>query len=59
MRIELSEPQQKEIVIRELRRQLESILSQTGLSYVSFEIIPVNEIRPDPKTGKKALIVRQ
>lgn len=59
MRIELSEPQQKEIVILELRRQLESILSQTGLSYVSFEIIPVNEIRPDPKTGKKALIVRQ
>ena len=41
----------------ELRRQLGSILLEKGLSYLTFSIHFVEEICPDPSTGKKRLIL--
>ena len=47
----------REGIERELRRQLGSILLEKGLSYLTFSIRFVEEIRPDPATGKKRLIL--
>jgi len=46
-----------ENIERELRRQLGSILLEKGLSYLTFSIRFVEEIRPDPATGKKRLVL--
>ena len=42
---------------RELERQLAAILLEKGLSYVSFRVAFAAEIRLDPRTGKKPLIL--
>lgn len=42
---------------RELRRQLGAILLEKGLSSLTFSIRFVEEIRPDPATGKKRLVL--
>ena len=47
----------REGIERELRRQLGSILLEKGLSYLTFSIRFVEEIRPDPATGKKRLVL--
>ncbi len=47
----------REGIKRELRRQLGEILLEKGLSYLTFAIRFVEEIRPDPATGKKRLIL--
>ena len=47
----------REQIERELRRQLGDILLEKGLSYLTFSICFVEEIRPDPATGKKRLIL--
>ena len=46
-----------ENIERELRRQLGSILLEKGLSYLTFSVRFVEEIRPDPATGKKRLVL--
>lgn len=47
----------REQIQRELRRQLGGILLEKGLSYLAFSIRFVEEIRPDPATGKKRLVL--
>ena len=47
----------RESIERELRRQLGGILLEKGLSYLTFSIRFVEEIRPDPATGKKRLVL--
>lgn len=42
---------------RELRRQVGEILLEKGLSRIAFSIRFVEEIRPDPFTGKKRLVL--
>lgn len=42
---------------RELRRQLGGILLKKDLSYLNFSIRFVDEILPDPNTGKKRLVL--
>ncbi len=41
----------------ELQQQMSGILAEKQLGYVRFSIRFVEEIRPDPQTGKKRLIV--
>jgi phenylacetate-CoA ligase len=47
----------KKIVKSEIRRQLELILSQKKMNNVVFDIIEVDTLWADPKTGKFKLIV--
>ena len=47
----------REGIERELRRQLGEILLEKGLSYLTFAIHFVEEIRPNPATGKKRLVL--
>lgn len=44
-------------VEKELRKQMNGILNEKQLSFVQFHIQFVDEIQPDPQTGKKRLIV--
>lgn len=41
----------------EMQKQMNQILAEKGLSYVRFTTRFVDEIQPDPHTGKKRLIV--
>lgn len=41
----------------EMRKQMSGILTEKNLAYVRFDIRFLDEIRPDPQTGKKRLIV--
>lgn len=47
----------QENVRREILRQMKEILSEKGLEYVQFFVRFVPEILPDPRTGKKRLIL--
>lgn len=47
----------QENVRREILRQMKEILSENGLEYVQFFVRFVPEILPDPRTGKKRLIL--
>lgn len=47
----------QENVRREILRQMKEILSEKGLKYVQFFVRFVPEILPDPRTGKKRLIL--
>ena len=47
----------REAIEGELRRQLGGILLEKGLSYLTFSLRFVEEIRPDPATGKKRLVL--
>ena len=40
-------------------RQMKGILREKGLGYVQFYVNFVDEIRADPKTGKKRLILAE
>lgn len=42
----------------EMRRRMAAILKEKGLTHVAFSLGFVDAIPPDPRTGKKALIVR-
>lgn len=42
----------------EMQKQMSAILAAKKLSYVTFSIQFADEIRPDPQTGKKRLIVK-
>lgn len=53
-------PAASEKVIRsEMLREMRKILAEKHLDYVRFSVNFVDEIRPDPKTGKKTLIIKK
>ena len=46
------------VIQAELTAQMRGILEEKGLGYVRFQVTFVEEILPDPRTGKKQLIVK-
>lgn len=57
MLAETSKPASKDRIYSEMQRQMNKILIEKQLSYVQFKVQFVDEISPDPQTGKKRLIV--
>lgn len=57
MLAEVSNPEQKEHIQSEMMRQMNEILREKHLDYVQFCVRFVDAILPNPKTGKKPLIV--
>lgn len=57
MSAETAEGADQELIRTEMLVQMRSILLENGLDYVQFDIRFVDRILPDPKTGKKRLIV--
>lgn len=49
----------REIIESEMLKQMRDILKKKNLSYVRFYVKFVDEIQPDPQTGKKRLIVKE
>lgn len=47
----------REAIRTEMLKQMRAILREKGLDYVQFYVRFVDQIAPDPKTGKKKLIV--
>lgn len=54
---EISDDSLQEVVRSEMLRQMKTILEEKNLGYVQFYVNFVPEILPDPKTGKKQLIL--
>lgn len=59
MSVELSKAADSQVVINELKHQMQVILNDKQLDFVHFSIVQTDEILPDPKTGKKALILKK
>lgn len=59
MDAEISAPEYKESVRQEMLRQMKRILRGKDLSFVQFYVNFVDEIKADPKTGKKRLILEK
>lgn len=57
MLAEVSDSTLQETVESEVLRQMRDILRGKGLDYVQFYVKFISEILPDPKTGKKRLIL--
>lgn len=57
MLAEVSEKDKEAAVRREMLAQMKAILKEKRLDYVRFFVVFVREILPDPRTGKKPLIV--
>ena len=57
MLAEAASEKQKPMIEVEMLRQMKEILQEKNLSYVQFYVRFVNEILPNPATGKKPLIV--
>ena len=57
MLAEVSDKSKEAQVQGEMLRQMEKILLEKNLDYVQFDVHFVKSILPDPKTGKKPLIV--
>ena len=58
MLAEISETASEDAIRKEMLEQMKTILADKNLSYVQFYIKFVDEILPDPQTGKKRLIVK-
>lgn len=58
MRTETTEDVSRERIRKEVFRQMKGILAEKGLDYVKLSITFVNEILPNPDTGKKPLILK-
>lgn len=58
MLAEISGSSKHEEVQYEILKQVKEILQEKHLEYVKFEIRFVDEILPNPKTGKKSLVIR-
>lgn len=56
MLAEISDTASEDAIREEMLCQMQSILSEKGLTYVQFYVRFVEEIRPNPRTGKKQLI---
>lgn len=59
MDAEISSPEYQESVRQEMLRQMKHILREKGLGFVQFYVNFVDEIKADPKTGKKRLILEK
>ncbi len=59
MNAEISAPEHKESVRQEMLRQMRRILREKGLGFVQFYVNFVDEIKADPNTGKKRLILEK
>ena len=57
MLCETASPQVQEPIRQEMLRQMKGILLEKGLGYVQFYVRFVDEILPNPATGKKSLII--
>lgn len=55
MLAQVTDKGKQDFVCREMGRQMKKILEEKNLGYVQFDIRFVNEILPDPHTGKKKL----
>lgn len=58
MLAETAQTASKEEIRREMLEQMRAILKEKKLAYVQFYVQFVDEIGPDPNTGKKRLIVK-
>lgn len=58
MLAQCSETASEEAIRAEMLKQMKAILAEKQLSYVQFYVKFVDEILPDPQTGKKSLIVK-
>ena len=58
MDAEVSGSVSKEIIRSEILRRMKKILTEKKLDYVQFYVNFVDEIKPDPMTGKKKLIIQ-
>lgn len=59
LNIEVSKEGKKEHILQEMRTRLKQILKEKKLEHVDFMIRFVDEILPNPHTGKKQLIIRK
>lgn len=59
MKAEVSAHASKDAIRTEILKQMKKILSDKHLEYVQFYVIFVDEILPDPGTGKKQLIIQK
>lgn len=59
MKAEVSVHASKDAIRTEMLKQMKKILSDKHLEYVQFYVIFVDEILPDPGTGKKQLIIQK
>ncbi|MCD8223393.1 MAG: phenylacetate--CoA ligase family protein [Clostridiales bacterium] len=59
MDAEIVAPEYQEPIRKEMQRQMKRILREKRLDYVQFYVNFVEEIRADPKTGKKRLIISE
>ncbi len=57
MLAETAENADRETIQEEMLRQMRGILREKGLGYVQFYVRFVDQIVPDPQTGKKKLII--
>lgn len=57
MEAEIASPELKEPIKKEMLSQMRRILQEKRLGYVQFYVNFVDEIKADPRTGKKQLIV--
>lgn len=58
MYAETAEGASRNFIREEMLKQMRKILQEKGLGYVQFYVNFVDEILPNPKTGKKALIIQ-
>lgn len=59
MLAQTSQTASREIIESEMLEKMRDILKKKNLSYVRFYVRFVDEIQPDPQTGKKRLIVKE
>lgn len=59
MLAQTSQTASRKIIESEMLEQMREILKEKNLSYVRFYVKFVDEIQPDPQTGKKRLIVKE
>lgn len=59
MYVQISASVSKETIRLEILRQMKKILFEKQLNYVQFYVIFVDEILPNPRTGKKSLIIQK
>lgn len=59
LNIEVSKEGEKEHILQEMRTRLKQILKEKKLEHVDFMVRFVDEILPNPHTGKKQLIIRK
>lgn len=58
MLAEVSQTDRENEIRGEMLAQMKEILQEKGLDYVWFSVTFVPKILPDPKTGKKPLILK-